>query len=297
MCYSEFYVDATTLADVGQWLTCESMALPVVLGAFYLQNRFGDANTAALGQKCSFCTDTPSPPAALPIQITDPQHVRGIQTIVTTLDWSHKLLNVQGLGLRKAIGSLIAAVVTDKVQSGLLLAVHNVTGNIVQTAITRGFNPPTTYGSKKLLRRGANATDEAFQLMNSSIEVTATFQIVALEPNYTFAQVQTDINSALKNGNFTSLLAEMNANITSQNFETFIPAQASATSSVASASGSAATGSVTSSAAASASATAKSGAGRTGRSELRIGLIVGLVIAMVLIPCLMFNFWLFSVYF
>jgi hypothetical protein len=246
------------------------------------------------------CTDTPSTPAALPIQITDPQHVRGIQTIVTTLDWSHKLLNVQGLRLRKAISSLIAAVITaDKAQSGLLLAVHHVTGNIVPTAITRGFNPPTTYGSKKL-RRDTNATDEAFQLMNSSIEVTATVQVVALEPNYTFAQVQTDIDSALKNGNFTSLLVDMNANVTSQSFQTFIPAQASATSSAASGSGSAAAGSATGSvtaSAASASSTAKSGAGRTGRSELRIGLIVGLVIAMVLIPCLMFNFWLFSVYF
>jgi hypothetical protein len=51
MCYKKFYVTATALSDAWVRLTCENMALGVVLHLFYVERNYLNANTDALGQK------------------------------------------------------------------------------------------------------------------------------------------------------------------------------------------------------------------------------------------------------
>jgi hypothetical protein len=227
MCYQEFYVTATTLTDVGVWLTCENMALGVVLPAFYGENAYVDSNTDAISQKCNFCSDAPYPPVALAVQVTNPQHVMGIKTIKTVLDWSGKLYNVQGLGLRKAIEAIIVWQVTKNVKKGAILGAKS----LVDTQITRGYVQPNTTLSTR--DTPSNTTDPAFQYMNSSIDITATFQMVAFEPNYTYADLQTELDGVLQSANFSSLLANINANITEQSFSTTVLSQATTTGAVA----------------------------------------------------------------
>lgn len=221
MCYKEFYVTATTLTDVNVWLTCENMALGVVLPIFYAENDYSAANFDALGQKCTFCADAPSPPVSLPVQLTDPQHTRGLKTIKMVLDWSNRLYNVQGLGLRKSLEAILVKTITKEVRKGAILGAKN----LIETHITKGYNPPNS----TLSRRDGNSTDPAFQYMNSSIEITATFQMVAFEPNYTLADLQTELDGALKSANFTKLMEAINANVTDQSFVTTVVAAISST--------------------------------------------------------------------
>lgn len=261
MCYQEFYVTATTLTDVGVWLTCENMALGVVLPAFYAEKAYVDANTDVLGQKCNFCSDALFPPVALPVQITNPQHVQGIKTIKLVLDWTGKLYNVQGLGLRKAIEAIITWQVIKNVKKGAILGAKG----LVETQITRGYVQPNTTLSTR--DTPANNTDPAFQYMNSSIDITATFQMVAFEPNYTYADLQIELDGVLKSANFSSLLANINANITEQSFSTTVLSQGTTTGPVATdtaAPSSTGTGALAStSAAAAATSTQKSAAGKS----------------------------------
>jgi hypothetical protein len=152
------------------------MALGVVLPAFYAEKAYVDANTDVLGQKCNFCSDAPFPPIALPVQITNPQHVQGIKTIKLVLDWSGKLYNIQGLGLRKAIEAIITWQVIKNVKKGAILGAKG----LVETQITRGYVQPNTTLSTR--DTPANNTDPAFQYMNSSIDITATSKWLLSSP-------------------------------------------------------------------------------------------------------------------
>jgi hypothetical protein len=190
------------------------MALGIVLPIFNTENHYSSFNI--LSQKCKFCSDAPLPPVSLPVQLTDPQHAKGLKTIKMVLDWSHKLLNVQGLGLRKAIEAILVKTVIKEVRKGAILGIKY----LIETHITLSYNPPNSTIYRK--DSSSNTTDPAFQYMNSSIDITATFQIVALEPNYTYADLQTKLDAVLKSSNFTALLATINANITDQSFSTAV---------------------------------------------------------------------------
>jgi hypothetical protein len=103
--------------------------------------------------------------------------------------------------------------------------------------------------------------------MNSSIDITTTFQMVAFEPNYTYADLQTELDGVLKSANFSSLLSNINANIADQSFSTTVLSQATTTSTVATgtvAASSIGTGAVASTTAtAAATNTQKSAAGKS----------------------------------
>lgn len=57
--------------------------------------------------------------------------------------------------------------------------------------------------------------------------------MVAFEPNYTYADLQIELDGVLKSANFSSLLANINANVTEQSFSTTVLSQATTTGAVA----------------------------------------------------------------
>jgi hypothetical protein len=68
--------------------------------------------------------------------------------------------------------------------------------------------------------------------MNSGIDITASSQMVAFEPNYTYADLQTELDGVLKSEKFSSRLSTINANTTDQSFSTTAISQATTTSAV-----------------------------------------------------------------
>lgn len=155
------------------------------------------------------------------------------------LDRSQKLYNLQGLGLTKGIQSILLTVVTQQVKSGVLdgiqSGIQNGLHNLIQASVTKGYSSPSD--TTLLKRAGAatnstlNSTDISSQLMNSSIEITATFNMLALEPNFTFVQLQLDLDAALMGPSMATLLAALKANITAKTWTTALLPTISSTAS------------------------------------------------------------------
>jgi hypothetical protein len=116
------------------------LALGVVFPISYAENDFANGKFDSLGQKCNFCSDAPYPTASIASQRTVPQHTYGLKTTKATLDWSNKLYNVKGLGLRKALEAIIVTWVIKSLNKGTMLGAKN----LIQTHITRGYNPPNS---------------------------------------------------------------------------------------------------------------------------------------------------------
>lgn len=199
----------------------------MLLGASYFLRDFGAANRDALSEECSFCSDAPSPPALLSVQSTDPQHARGVANINAQLDLANKLRNFQGLSVKKGFESLIKRTMVENIESAVLEHAHDATQDLVQTVITKGYDPGTDTVSE-LLRR--QVSEEGLKLMNSSIEIRATFQLTALDKEYTLSEMEKDVAAALTSSNFTKELGELSANITSQEFKEASADDASGTS-------------------------------------------------------------------
>jgi hypothetical protein len=199
----------------------------LLLGASYFLRDFGAANRDALSAECSFCSDSPSPPALLSVQSTEPQHERGIGIINAEFALADTLRNFQGVSVKKGFASLVKRTIVEKIESAVLEHAHEATQDLVQSVITKGYDPGTDTVSE-LLRR--QVSEEGLNLMNSSIEIRATFQLVALERDYSLSNMENDVADAFKSSNFTEGLSRMSANIMSQEFKESSADDASSTS-------------------------------------------------------------------
>lgn len=216
MCHSTFYANAT--GHIGDFLTCEAYALPFVFAATKAISASQQNDFNALGQKANWCPDAPYPPISIPATLTDASHPKAVQSFDLLLNLTGKLANIQSVGIASTLKSLATLLFLDQVPQGLLLA-PNADSSAVDTKITSGYKPPGD--------PAANLTAQDLELMKGPLGVSLTLNMVALEPNFTNAQLQEGLNKAFASDNFTSQLASLNGTVVGKTFSTTIFAASS----------------------------------------------------------------------